>query len=814
MTKKKEHLTRRVILGYASLIIIATGSVLYIFNLVSKIAENRNTEDTSREKIYLIINVLSLLYEGETYTQFSVDPQIEFEKFNEIMDQVHTRMDSLRLIDLTNWGRIDTIHMLLEKKRDNTRLLLETVQEMKNVYAKNITKELSAPRELSKELGIQKQEENSKDTIVTQREKKGFFKRLAEAFVPAKEDTTIHVNVTNRTKTDSLVNTYDPSKEITSVLLKVQKGIALEREQLTGILMNRTNELHRDNSIITNEINHVLVAIEEEGILKLQEEELAKQTMIHRASRHLATISILAIIIFLFFFFLILRDIWRSRYYRNQLEKAKLYAENLLQSREKLMLTISHDIRAPLSSILGYIELLRKNKPDETQKDYLENMNVSAKHILLLVNDLLDFHRLESGKMDIHPVPFLIPSLFREIYTGFKPLADAKNLRLEMNMENASDAQTYEGDTVRIRQVVGNLLSNAIKFTPKGNVWMNVSVIQTDDTPPVLLVSVKDEGPGIAEDEQKRIFGEFTRLNEAEKTEGFGLGLSITGKLLSLMGGQITLQSVLGEGSEFIITLPLQVSDEEVSAEISDKEEIKLTAISDRKINCLVVDDDHTQIKLTAELLKRNQVNVIPITNPNLVVDLLGKASFDLILTDIQMPGVSGYELLGQVRSSGIPGSGTIPVIALSASAEEEVEHYLKAGFTGFLSKPFTSDELISLLNELLSIHLTPVNISSLTSFAENDKEALNSILRTFSEETGKSLLLIKEALSDNNEEQVSKIAHKLIPLLKMLEAHTLVDALRLLERKELSGLKWEQTVEDIIKQLSGIIEQIKRMLQ
>jgi signal transduction histidine kinase/DNA-binding response OmpR family regulator len=814
MTKKKEHLTRRVILGYASLIIIAAGTVLYIFNLVSKIAGNRNTDDTSREKIYLITNVLSLLYEGETYTQFSVDPQAEFEQFSEIMDQVHIRMDSLRLIDPANWGRIDTIHILLEKKRDNTRLLLETMQEMKNVYAKSITKELSTPRELSKELGIQKQEENSKDTIVTQREKKGFFKRLAEAFVPTKEDTTIRVNVTSRTKTDSLVNTYDPSKEITNVLLKVQKNIASEREQLTGILMNRTNELHRDNSIITNEINHVLVAIEEEEILKLQEEELEKQTMIHRASRHLATISILAIIIFLFFFSLTLRDIWRSRYYRNQLEKAKQYAENLLQSREKLMLTISHDIRAPLSSILGYIELLRKNKPDETQKDYLENMNVSAKHILSLVNDLLDFHRLESGRMDIHPVPFLIPSLFKEIYTGFKPLADAKNLRFEMNIANAGDTQAYRGDTVRIRQIVGNLLSNAIKFTPKGNVWMNISVTQTDDASPVLLVSVKDEGPGIAEDEQKRIFGEFTRLDEAVKTEGFGLGLSITGKLLSLMSGQITLQSTLGEGSEFTVTLPLQVSDEDVSAEIPDTEEVKLTAIPDRKINCLVVDDDRAQIKLTAELLKRNQVNVIPTTNPHLVVDLLGKASFDLILTDIQMPGLNGYELLGEIRSSGIPGSDTIPVIALSASAEEEIEHYLKAGFTGFLSKPFTSDQLIALLNELLSVHLTPVNISSLTSFAENDKEALNSILRTFSEETGKSLLLLKKSLSDKDEEQISKIAHKLIPLLDMLEAHTLVSELRLLEKKEVSGKKWKQTVENIIKQLSVIIEQIKTMIR
>jgi signal transduction histidine kinase/CheY-like chemotaxis protein/HPt (histidine-containing phosphotransfer) domain-containing protein len=813
MTKKNEHLTRKVILGYASLIVIAAIAVLYIFNLVSKMAGNRNSDDTTMEKIYLITNVLSLLYEGETYTQFTIDPQTEFEKFNEVMNQVHIQMDSLRLLDTDNGGKIDTINLLIEEKRNNTQLLLEAMLEMKNVFAKSIAKEMATPREQSKELEISKQEENSQDTLVTQRGKKGFFKRLAEAFVPTKEDTTIRVNTTNRTKTDSLVNAYDPSKEITNALLKVQKNIALEREQLTQVLINRTNELHQNNNIITNEINRVLVAIEEKEIQKLQEEEMLKQTMVHSASRHLASISIIAIIIFLFFLSLTIRDIWQSRYYRDQLEKAKLYAENLLQSREKLMLTISHDIRSPLSSILGYIELLRKNKPDETQQEYLENMNASSKHILSLVNDLLDFHRLESGKMDIHPTPFIIHTLFWEIYAGFKPLADAKRLRFHMSIENVSHTQAYQGDTVRIRQIVGNLLSNAIKFTPKGNIWMNISINQTDEGP-TLIISVKDEGPGIPAEEQKTIFGEFTRLNEAKKTEGFGLGLSITGKLLSLMAGQITLQSTEGEGSEFTVTLPLQLSDEESANEPSAREEAKLNIPADRNINFLVVDDDPIQIRLTENLLRQNKVNVIPITDPILAEGLLAQASFDIILTDIQMPGLTGYELLNHIRTSGIPGADTIPIIALSASAEEDATHYIKAGFTGFLSKPFTSDALITLVNKLLAANLTPVNIASLTSFAENDKEASTSILQTFAEETEKNLLLLKKALPEKDKDQVSKIAHKLIPLLKMLEAHTLVDQLRLLERNELSTPKWEQTVEEMIKQLSSIIAQIKKMLQ
>jgi signal transduction histidine kinase/CheY-like chemotaxis protein len=813
MTTKYEHLTRKVILGYASLIIIAAIAVLYIFNLVSKMAANRTADDTTMQKIHLITNVLSLLYEGETYTQFAIDPQTDFENFNAIMDEVRFQIDSLRFLDEDASGKIDTIHLLIEEKRNNTHLLLDAMLQMKNLYAKSIAKEIATPRPQAKELEITKQEENSKDTLLTQRGKKGFFKRLAEAFVPAKEDTTIRINTTNRTKTDSLVTAYDPSKEVTNALLKVQKNIALEREQLTQVLINRTNELHQNNNIITNEINRVLVAIEEKEIQKLQAEDLQKESMIHTASRHLATIAIIAIAIVLLFLFLTIRDIWRSRYYRDQLEKAKLYAETLLQSREKLMLTISHDIRSPLSSILGYIELLRKNPLDETQQDYLQNMNASAKHILSLVNDLLDFHRLESGKMDIHPTPFLIPTLFKEIHAGFKPIADAKGLRLHLTVENASATQAYKADAVRIRQITSNLLSNAIKFTPKGNIWMNISVNQTAEAP-TLIISIKDEGPGIPAEEQKTIFDEFTRLQEAKKIEGFGLGLSITRKLLSLMDGQITLQSDEGQGAEFTATLPLQLSDEDISNAPSTNEEATLNVLADRNINFLVVDDDPIQIRLTENLLRQNKVNVIPTTNPLMVVDLLSNATFDIILTDIQMPGLTGYELLNQIRASAIPGTDAIPVISLSASAVEDETHYIRAGFTGFLSKPFTSDALIKLVNKLLAANLTPVNIAALTSFAENDKEASASILQTFAEEMEKRLLLLKKALPANDKDQVSQIAHKLIPLIKMLEAHTLVDQLRLLEQNELPTPQWQQTVQDMIKNLSAIIAQIKSKLQ
>ena len=373
------------------------------------------------------------------------------------------------------------------------------------------------------------------------------------------------------------------------------------------------------------------------------------------------------------FIILITRDISRSQYYRQQLEKAKQYAEDLLHSREKLMLTISHDIRAPLSSIIGYIELLLRRRPDERQRYYLENMTGSANHILSLVNGLLDFHRLESGQMEIQNVPFSVRTLFNEIYGSFRPIAEAKGLAFVLNMKEEGMDRIYSGDPIRLRQIVSNLLSNAVKFTHEGRI---VLIVKLSILNSQLTITVSDSGVGIPEEEQEKIFGEFARLSGTEKEEGFGLGLSITRKLIELMGGTLSLKSVPGKGSDFTIVLPLRESEVQTLHATPTIEE--------------------------EEFLKRNHVEVTSCSNPFAVVDILRNSSFDAIITDIQMPGMDGYGLLNVIRSSGVPGTDTVPVIALSASVENENTHYLEVGFTGFLNKPFTAKQLIALLNNLL----------------------------------------------------------------------------------------------------------------
>jgi len=516
---------------------------------------------------------------------------------------------------------------------------------------------------------------------------------------------------------------------------------------------------------------------------------------------------------------LISRDISGSQYYRQQLEKAKQYAEDLLHSREKLMLTISHDIRAPLSSIIGYIELLLRRRPDERQRYYVENMAGSANHILSLVNGLLDFHRLESGQMEIQNVPFSVRTLFNEIYGSFRPIAEAKGLAFVLNMKEEGMDRIYSGDPIRLRQVVSNLLSNAVKFTHEGRIVLIVKLnCQLSIVHPQLSITVSDSGVGIPEEEQEKIFGEFARLSGTEKEEGFGLGLSITRKLIELMGGTLSLKSVPGKGSDFTIVLPLQESEVQTlpaTPAIEEEDETETGSFGGREIFCLLVDDDPLQLALTEEFLKRNHVEVTSCSNPFAVVDILRNSSFDAIITDIQMPGMDGYGLLNVIRSSGVPGTDTVPVIALSASVENENTHYLEVGFTGFLNKPFTAKQLIALLNNLLQADIQAevspeFNFDSLTAFAGEDKEASASIIRTFAEETNKSVSLLQQALEKTDRAQAAKISHKLIPLFTMLGASDLVAQLRILEKNDeaLTDEGWKRLLSEVIRQAGVVVGQ------
>lgn len=819
MAEQSGHITLKVILGYLLLVAIAVCSVVYIYQIIEQVAGEEEPDSKARQKVYLVTNTLSLLYESEALGQLVGMPQNNVNHFNRTLNKAHSNMDSLRVLitDSVQLLKIDTIDMLLRQKRLNTRRLLETWKETntEHLYTINIEKVIAEQDTFIEQKEIKEHVVVKQDTILSQKKPRGFFRRLADAFSPSREDTSIIVNTTRQIVTDTLVNVFNPADTIASVLKNLQDSVAGQRKLLADQLLERAANLRYNNSIVTRKINQILRDIEEEEVNASLERMQNKQKILRETSLLIAGIAIVSVVIVIIFIFMITRDISKSKYYRMQLEKAKQYAEDLLHSREKMMLTISHDIRAPLSSIIGYIDLLLRRHPDERQQYYLDNMSGSASHILSLVNDLLDFHRLESGKMEIQRVAFSVSALFNEIFTSFRPIAESKDLTFVLNLKEEGTEKLYIGDPIRIRQIVGNLLSNALKFTREGRVVMVVSIDALADNSALLNVLVSDSGPGIPPEEQERIFGEFTRLSATEKAEGFGLGLSITRKMTVLMGGNLSLKSVVGQGCDFTIELPLTVADVQVlpAAEEEAVSEPELPSFVGRDVYCLLVDDDPLQLALTEEYLRQNHVEVSSCTDPFSVVALLQKTSFDAVITDIQMPGMDGYQLLESIRNSGIPGTENLPVIALSASVENEHDHYLESGFTGFLNKPFTARQLITLLNKLLSTELlvtSDFNFDSLTAFAGEDKEASASILKTFVEETTKSNALLEGTLQDDDREQSAKISHKMVPLFTMLGATSLVEKLRVIEKNAttLPVEEWKLLLSEVIAEVKKIIEQ------
>ncbi len=819
MAEQSGYITLKGILGYLLLVAIAVCSVVYIYQIIEQVAGEEEPDSKARQKVYLVTNTLSLLYESEALGQLVGMPQNNVNHFNRTLNKAHSNMDSLRVLitDSVQLLKIDTIDMLLRQKRLNTRRLLETWKETntEHLYTINIEKVIAEQDTFIEQKEIKEHVVVKQDTILSQKKPRGFFRRLADAFSPSREDTSIIVNTTRQIVTDTLVNVFNPADTIASVLKNLQDSVAGQRKLLADQLLERAANLRYNNSIVTRKINQILRDIEEEEVNASLERMQNKQKILRETSLLIAGIAIVSVVIVIIFIFMITRDISKSKYYRMQLEKAKQYAEDLLHSREKMMLTISHDIRAPLSSIIGYIDLLLRRHPDERQQYYLDNMSGSASHILSLVNDLLDFHRLESGKMEIQRVAFSVSALFNEIFTSFRPIAESKDLTFVLNLKEEGTEKLYIGDPIRIRQIVGNLLSNALKFTREGRVVMVVSINALADNSALLNVLVSDSGPGIPPEEQERIFGEFTRLSATEKAEGFGLGLSITRKMTVLMGGNLSLKSVVGQGCDFTIELPLTVADVQVlpAAEEEAVSEPELPSFVGRDVYCLLVDDDPLQLALTEEYLRQNHVEVSSCTDPFSVVALLQKTSFDAVITDIQMPGMDGYQLLESIRNSGIPGTENLPVIALSASVENEHDHYLESGFTGFLNKPFTARQLITLLNKLLSTELlvtSDFNFDSLTAFAGEDKEASVSILKTFVEETTKSNALLEGTLQDDDREQSAKISHKMVPLFTMLGATSLVEKLRVIEKNAttLPVEEWKSLLSEVIAEVKKIIEQ------
>lgn len=748
------------------------------------VALNNASEQLLKRRDVVDSLVCSLLETNNAERSVLLGEGSEWPHFNQSVATSEQMAKQLKpfIADQGQRQRIDTLVELIHMKRENTKRVAQLMAiDNRDAFYRDKVQALQSGRDSvvihSKSYGQHGQREKVYEII---KSKRGFFRRLGDAFRRQHADTVGVTNILHDTKADSTAQRINIADSVANILTDIQNEEQKQNSRQQENVAARLNRLQRVSLQLSQRTGLLLEHIQREEKNALQKALGHATQSRHKMVVRIAIIGLVAILIAALLVAYILRDIKRERRDRQRIVEAKTETERIMAQRERLLLTITHDIKAPAASIAGFIELLSEQVSRPKALAYIDSMRHSAIHLQQLVAALLDYHLLESGKAERHDVSFVPQQLAKNCVDEFQPMAAEKGLDITLGTLTPNCGDLWRSDAFRVKQIMSNLIGNAVKYTDQGSVKVEIRISPRQH----LIIYVSDTGRGMSPADCQRIFDAFTRLPNGQGKEGVGLGLSITREVVQMLGGTITVASEEGKGSCFTVSLPIKKEEERQKKDVEENVASIETNRSSTEakeatteINILAVDDDALQLELFKEMAQKiggAKLNISTTTSASEAIKLAEETKPRIMFTDIEMPEMSGKDMLKHVKNS------NMSIVAMTAHDPSIMTSLKKAGFDTCLFKPFNAATLAATLAQItrlpLSVKAAEQKASffaPLTAFAEGDTEAEQEILTQVGESIKEYRQILEQGLKHNGEElqrdSISRAAHKAMPLLTML---------------------------------------------
>lgn len=778
MKASSRKITFKVLFGYIALGILAAISGWLVFSELRNFTAAQTDDLKDRDKLIRISGLVADIYENESLSRAALQLNTD-SQFNAYLLQNDSLLSTIdTLSDLVNNAYqnalLDSVKVIFDKKqRDLTEL--RRLKENNNAE-KSIELTINKLKSIDPILGKLTLE----DYVENPKAIDPKTKEVLEGFIQFSNDLKAKDSVSkvDQRQIDSIVTISR------NMLNKIQKDAASQKQSL----MLKERELAENDLITSRQLRNLLRNLEREMVASSQSIMTQRQKALDRSTTIIYLAALVSFVLVIIFSIVILNDFWKSQQYREKLEQSNTYTNSLLKSREQLINMVSHDLRSPLSTISGYSELLQKTAQSTKEGNYLDHIKNASSYMSQLVDDLLEFSKLEDGHITIESIPFNLRTILDETSTNIQAIYADKPIELYIKHAPELD-RTIVSDPFRIKQVLYNLIGNAYKFTEQGSITITTQ-LHSKNNEHTVSITVSDTGIGISKEKQEDIFNAFTQVNQTKdvKHSGFGLGLAISKKLMHILKGTLSLQSTPGRGSKFIISFPVKLSDAilETAHTISETPHFKLKAI--------IVDDDAALRQLLTDVLGQHQITTVTFEDAKAALAAMETLKFDVLITDIQLPKMNGFHFMETLKT--MPFYKNQPIIAMTGRTDIKSENYLDSGFSKVVFKPFASHVWFEILSELFperirkpekqqtqnSYSCDYFDTSSIAGFLNYDEEALKSLLKIFLEDTEKHLTELKTAYDENNLKVITDLSHRMLTMFKQLGAHTIVPHLAKLE--------------------------------